>query len=40
MLGWQMFEPFLRAALGLQDLPAEKLRPHIAVEMGILSQPH
>jgi TetR/AcrR family transcriptional regulator, repressor for neighboring sulfatase len=40
MLGWQMFEPFLRAALGLQDLPAEKLRLQIAVEMGTLSQPH
>jgi AcrR family transcriptional regulator len=25
-LGWRLFEPFLRAATGLQDVPAEKMR--------------
>lgn len=30
--GWQMFEPFLRAATGLADLPAEQLRTQVDAE--------
>ncbi len=40
LLGWQMFEPFLRSATGLQDFPQEKLRRSVIAEMGRLVQPH
>ncbi|OBG61122.1 MULTISPECIES: TetR/AcrR family transcriptional regulator [unclassified Mycobacterium] len=40
LLGWQMFEPFLRSATGLHDLPPDELRRSIVAEMGRLAQPH
>ncbi|MFZ1174735.1 MAG: TetR family transcriptional regulator [Mycobacterium sp.] len=40
LLGWQLFEPFLRSATGLHDFPEDKLRQSIAAEMGRLAQPH
>lgn len=40
LLGWQLFEPFIRSATGLNDLPREKLRETIFAAMGRLSQPH
>jgi len=40
LLGWQLFEPFLRMAMGLQDLPQDKLRQSMFVQMAVLSQPH
>jgi TetR/AcrR family transcriptional regulator, repressor for neighboring sulfatase len=40
MLGWQMFEPFLRSATGLLDVPEDKLRRSIGIEMERLSKPH
>ncbi|MCV7029911.1 TetR/AcrR family transcriptional regulator [Mycobacterium sherrisii] len=40
LLGWQLFEPFVRSATGLTDLPREKLRQTIFAEMGRLAQPH
>jgi TetR/AcrR family transcriptional regulator, repressor for neighboring sulfatase len=39
MLGWQMFEPFLRSATGLLDVPEDKLRRSIGIEMERLSKP-
>ncbi|MCX4094746.1 helix-turn-helix domain-containing protein [Nocardia sp. alder85J] len=35
-LGWQLFEPFLRASTGLQDLPATELGELIATRIGRL----
>lgn len=40
LLGWQLFEPFLRTAIGLPDLTKEQLRQSIFVEMATLAQPH
>jgi TetR/AcrR family transcriptional regulator, repressor for neighboring sulfatase len=40
LLGWQLFESFIRSAIGLPDLSAEALRESIFVEMGRLSVPH
>ncbi|MEE6135010.1 helix-turn-helix domain-containing protein [Mycobacterium sp. 050128] len=40
LLGWQLFESFIRSAFGLQDLPANTLRDSIYVEMGRLTVPH
>lgn len=40
LLGWQLFEPFLRSAIGLPDLSKEELRTSIFVEMARLAQPH
>lgn len=40
LLGWQLFEPFVRSATGLNDLPRDKLRESIFAEMGRLTQPH
>ncbi len=40
MFGWQLFEPFLRSAAGLQDLPEDVLGQSILAEMGNLARPH
>ncbi|OBH39618.1 TetR family transcriptional regulator [Mycobacterium sp. E342] len=40
LLGWQMFEPFLRSATGLHDVPVETLHRSIAAGMGRLTRPH
>jgi len=40
LLGWQLFEPFVRSATGLHDLPEEKLRESMFAEMARLAQPH
>ncbi len=40
LLGWQLFEPFLRSATGLLDLPEDKLRQSIVAEMRRLAQAH
>lgn len=40
LFGWQLFEPFLRAATELPDFPAGKLRESILTEMGRLAQAH
>ncbi len=40
LLGWQLFEPFLRSATGLHDFSEDKLRQSIVAEMGRLAQPH
>jgi TetR/AcrR family transcriptional regulator, repressor for neighboring sulfatase len=40
LLGWQLFGPFLRSAIGLQDLPQDKLRASIGTEMSRLAEPH
>jgi TetR/AcrR family transcriptional regulator, repressor for neighboring sulfatase len=40
LLGWQMFETFIRSAIGLPDLSKEALRQSIFVEMGRLTVPH
>ncbi len=40
LLGWQLFEPFIRSAIGVHDLPEDALRQSIFVEMGRLSVPH
>jgi hypothetical protein len=40
LLGWQLFEPFLRSAIGLGDLPQEELRTSLFTQMATLSQPH
>lgn len=40
LLGWQLFEPFVRSATGLTDLPKEELRTSLFTEMATLSQPH
>jgi TetR/AcrR family transcriptional regulator, repressor for neighboring sulfatase len=39
LLGWQMFEPFIRAAHGLPDLAQDDLRQSMFVEMGRLAAP-
>jgi len=38
LFGWQLFEPFLRSAIGLHDYPEEALRQSISAEMGRLTQ--
>lgn len=40
LLGWQLFEPFIRSAIGLHELPEDALRQSIFTEMGRLSLPH
>lgn len=40
LLGWQLFEPFLRTAFGLPDLTKDQLRQSIFVEMATLARPH
>ncbi|OBI59760.1 TetR family transcriptional regulator [Mycobacterium sp. E796] len=40
LLGWQLFEPFIRSAIGLHDLPEDALRQTIFTEMGRLTLPH
>ncbi|WP_083198754.1 TetR/AcrR family transcriptional regulator [Mycobacterium malmoense] len=40
LLGWQVFEPLLRSATGMNDVPADELRRSIVAEMGRLGQPH
>ncbi|ORW87496.1 TetR family transcriptional regulator [Mycobacterium sp. IEC1808] len=40
LLGWQLFEPFIRSAIGLHELPEDALRQSIFTEMGTLSLPH
>ena len=39
LLGWQLFEPFIRSAIGLHDLPEEKLRQSMFAEMRRLTLP-
>ncbi|HUO40664.1 MAG TPA: helix-turn-helix domain-containing protein [Mycobacterium sp.] len=39
-VGWQLFEPFLRSATGLQDLTETELRRHIEAETERLLEPH
>lgn len=39
LFAWQLFEPFLRSATGLRDLPDDKLRQSIGIQMAKLSQP-
>jgi TetR/AcrR family transcriptional regulator, repressor for neighboring sulfatase len=40
LLGWQLFEPFVRSATGLGDLPREKQRESMFTEMARLAEPH
>jgi len=40
MFGWQLFEPFLRSATGLLELPEDELHQSILAEMGNLTRPH
>ncbi len=40
MLGWQLFEPFVRSATELRDLPQNDLRKSIGIEMERLIVPH
>ncbi|MEM6108916.1 helix-turn-helix domain-containing protein [Mycobacterium sp. 050272] len=40
LLGWQLFESFIRSAFGLRDVSADALRDSIFVEMGRLTVPH
>jgi TetR/AcrR family transcriptional regulator, repressor for neighboring sulfatase len=40
LLGWQLFEPFVRSATGLDDLPREKQRESMFTEMARLAEPH
>jgi AcrR family transcriptional regulator len=40
LLGWQLFEPFVRSATGLHDLPQDELRASMFAEMARLAQPH
>jgi TetR/AcrR family transcriptional regulator, repressor for neighboring sulfatase len=40
LLGWQLFESFIRSAVGLHDVQADELRQSIWLEMGRLSVPH
>jgi AcrR family transcriptional regulator len=40
LLGWQLFEPFIRSAIGLRDLSDDALRTSIFGEMGRLTLPH
>lgn len=40
LLGWQLFEPFVRAATGLHDLSREELRESMFAEMARLAEPH
>ncbi|WAJ45364.1 helix-turn-helix domain containing protein [Mycobacterium sp. Aquia_216] len=40
LLGWQLFEPFVRSATGLDDVPREKLRESMFAEMARLAEPH
>jgi TetR/AcrR family transcriptional regulator, repressor for neighboring sulfatase len=40
LLGWQLFEPFIRSATELHDLPREKQRESMFTEMGRLAEPH
>lgn len=40
LLGWRLFEPFVRSATGLHDLPREKLRESMFAEMARLAEPH
>jgi AcrR family transcriptional regulator len=35
-LGWRLFGPFLRAATGLQDVPAEKMRRSLDARMAAM----
>ncbi|WP_085222210.1 TetR/AcrR family transcriptional regulator [Mycobacterium florentinum] len=39
LLGWQLFEPFIRSATGL-DLAREELRGSMFAEMARLAEPH
>lgn len=39
-LGWRLFGPFLRAASGLEDLPAEDLRAAVNAEIARVITPH
>ncbi|MFE3259264.1 helix-turn-helix domain-containing protein [Nocardia sp. NPDC059091] len=36
MLGWQLFEPFLRNAAGLDDMPTEQLRRAVGTEAAAI----
>ncbi|GBG37672.1 TetR/AcrR family transcriptional regulator [Mycobacterium montefiorense] len=40
LLGWHLFEPFVRSATGLHDLPRDKQRESMFTEVGRLVQPH
>jgi TetR/AcrR family transcriptional regulator, repressor for neighboring sulfatase len=40
LLGWQLFEPFVRSATGLNELPQQKQRELMFSGMGRLAQPH
>lgn len=40
LFGWQLFEPFLRSATGLHDIPESTLRESIGAEMARLARPH
>ncbi|OBA58395.1 TetR family transcriptional regulator [Mycobacterium sp. 1100029.7] len=40
LLGWQLFEPFVRSATGLHDMPKEKLRESMFAEMARVAEPH
>lgn len=38
LFGWQLFEPFLRSATGLQDYPEDALRRSVGAEVGRLAR--
>src|SRR5258708_1284398 len=38
--GWRLFEPFLRASTGLDELTDAELRQAVAVELGRIVEPH
>ena len=39
-LGWRLFEPFLRAATGIEELPESQLRELVGGEMARIVEPH
>ena len=40
LLGWQMFEPFVRSAVGLHNIPPDRVRQSMFAEMARISEPH
>ncbi|GBE65815.1 HTH-type transcriptional repressor [Mycobacterium sp. MFM001] len=39
-LGWRLFEPFLRSAAGLDDMPDSQLKDAVGAEVARLVEPH
>ena len=39
-LGWRLFEPFLRSASGIEELPESQLRELVGGEMARIVEPH